>query len=81
MNKLEVGKKGLWVVAVAYLVYTIVMLLPMFAHIYTLALLGENSAVNYEQVRAIELLGFIWLATTVFLPAIGASASQFIAVK
>lgn len=81
MNKLEVGKKWLWVVAIAYLVYTIVMLLPLFAHIYTLALLGENSAVSYEQARSMELLGFIWLVTTAFLPAIGASASQIITVK
>lgn len=81
MKKLEVGKAWLWAGAVAYLIYSLALLLPLFLHIYALAVLGANTAISYEQVQAMKILVFLWLVGTAILFSIAVFASQFITVK
>lgn len=81
MKKLEVGKGWLWVGAIAYLVYSLALLLPLFFHLYTLAVLGVNIALSYEQVQAMTILAYLWFVSTAILFFIGVFASQFITVK
>ena len=81
MKKLEVDKGWLWVVAITYIVYTIAMLLPLLSHLYILAWLGTNNAVNFDQIQAMRILSFVWFVSTVILSAIGLFVSPYITLK
>ena len=81
MEKLEVDKGWVWVVAITYLVYTIAMLLPLVTHLYTIALSGVNNAISFEQVQAMKILAFVWFVSTVILSAVGLFVSPYITMK
>ena len=81
MEKLEVDKGWIWVVAITYLVYTIAMLLPLVSHLYTIALSGVNNAISFEQVQAMKILAFVWFVSTVILSAVGLFVSRYITMK
>lgn len=81
MKNLEVDKGWLWVVVITYIAYTIAMLLPLLSHLYILAWLGVNNAVNFDQIQAMRILAFVWFVSTLILSAIGLFVSQYITMK
>ena len=80
--KFEIRKKWLWVGLGMYIAYTVAMILPFFAYMYSMAVLGSSTiTADYGQVQAMELLAIIWFISSLVLWSVVLFLSQFFTVR